>query len=58
MSITHTYYKCTQSNRLKNKYRYTITYINLQSNLCNSNFYTWHIRNAINATILAESYVT
>ena len=37
----------------KNKYTYTIMHINLQSNFCNSNVYTWHIENAMNATILA-----
>ena len=36
MDITHTYYKCTQSNRLEkeNNYAYKITYINFQSKLC------------------------
>ena len=38
MGIAHTYYKCTQSNRLEKKnYAYKIACINLQSKLCNKN---------------------
>ena len=36
--VKHTHYKCTQSNRLeKNNYAFKITYINLQSKLCEKN---------------------
>ena len=72
MGITHTYYKRTQSNRLKkNGYTYTSTYINIQSNFCNSNVYIYmahrkcnecsnHSRNKVIIAIitLAGPYVT